>query len=462
MLPIAVGPGITLSPPDHRPYAAEIRRSFVVERTVFGETGIEGNEGDTGHTGHSNGGAGGPGGAGDPGQDGQDAPPIELDLFPVVGQDYLHLPNSAPSHNPVTVVEYSFRGPQGVCRLQPRECIHVASTGGKGGAGGVGGSGGRGGTGASGTDGRPGRDGSSKSWPDGENGQPGQHGHQGGYGGPGGLGGTGGRGGNGGNIVINTSDPSLLLYIAASSAAGAGGEAGDEGSGGAGGQGGSGGRGGKGGRAYHWEEREMVNERQPDGTYIHKERIHRREGRKGQRGSDGHRGPSGPHGPSGSRGYPGQPGQPGTIQFRMIDNMRRVLVVSNQLFALQLAEIQSAQYLPNGFGGNTAPCIVLTNLNLRNVGSLPLQVSNGCVALSVRRDQDMNILDEESNICTVVTPTGMLEPQQVAVLKDPLVLRVQPLMGQFTLRFYTYCTIRGLPQPAACAGFQVTVFAQPQ
>jgi hypothetical protein len=40
--------------------------------------------------------------------------PLELDLFPVVGQDYLFLPNAAPSHNAVTVIEYSLRGPQGV------------------------------------------------------------------------------------------------------------------------------------------------------------------------------------------------------------------------------------------------------------------------------------------------------------------------------------------------------------
>lgn len=35
----------------------------------------------------------------------------------------------------------------------------------------------------------------------------------------------------------------------------------------------------------------MVNEQQPDGTYIHREKIHRREGRKGRKGPPGSSGP---------------------------------------------------------------------------------------------------------------------------------------------------------------------------
>jgi hypothetical protein len=369
-----------------------------------------------------------------------------------------------------------------------------------------GGTGGPGGTGTAGSDGRAGRDGSSKAFPDGGNGQSGEHGRQGGYGGPGGIGGAGGRGGNGGNIIINASDPSLLLYIAASSSSGSGGEAGDAGSGGRGGAGGRGGRfvsrvtslfntpstfltfflvaqsaEAKGaalsaGRSANWSTKGSLTartftenmcggakEEKVCGAKMEATALLAQVDRQGSLAT--------------------QASPVNLEQFNLglliiwcvnhflfddstssshLGVQRRVLVASNQLFSLQLAEIQSVQYLPNGFGGNPAPCVVLTNLMLRNTGSLPLHVSNGCVALSVRRDQDMNILDEESNISTVVTPTGTHEPQQVAVLKDPLILRVQPLVGQFSLRLYTYCTIRGVPQAAACVGFQVTIFVQPQ
>lgn len=186
---------------------------------------------------------------------------------------------------------------------------------------------------------------------------------------------------------------------------------------------------------------------------------------------------SGPGGPSGNVGTDGGPGSSQPVIFRHIDPMvrqydhfspllrlipsqRRPLTTTTSptLFLLEVAEIQSAQFFPNGYNEVTSPCVVLSNVALRHSGVMPLIVSNGCVALSARREDASTIIDEESNISTVVTPSGTWEPTHKAQLRDPLILRVRPMVGQFSIRMYLFCTIRGWVQPEACVGLQVNVF----
>jgi len=182
--------------------------------------------------------------------------------------------------------------------------------GGKGGNGGNAGDGGRGGSGGNGSNAtRAGQNGQN-----GGDGGPGGDGGDGGHGGRGGNAGQSGNGGDGGSIVIDTTNPALLMLAECNSLGGPAGEQAHPGPGGIGGRGGSGGQGGFGGSGGMGGPSDANNA----------------SGSSGWSGNSGRCGNSGHNGASGSDGYPANParsGRDGTVLFRIFDDSQPNLLI---------------------------------------------------------------------------------------------------------------------------------------